>query len=173
MTSPKPSVIPRILSIDPTSAGFAYAVLEGPRVLVDWSTFYARDPKHANALQRAALLITRFRPHLMAVEDLSADTKRGDGAKNLIRGLEMLAMTKRLKVRRVSRAQVEMALGLEEATKYDLARAIAERFPELASRLPRVRKPWMSEDERMSIFDAVSLAYGAFSGKSLNRFHGS
>ena len=32
------------------------------------------------------------------------------------------------------------------------------QFPELEKRLPRVRKPWMSEDERMSIFDAVALA---------------
>ena len=33
-----------------------------------------------------------------------------------------------------------------------------EQFPELAPRLPRFRKLWMSEDERMSIFDALSLA---------------
>lgn len=44
------------------------------------------------------------------------------------------------------------------ANKHDIAVAIADRFPELAPRLPRVRKPWMSEDYRMSIFDAVGLA---------------
>jgi len=32
-----------------------------------------------------------------------------------------------------------------------------QRFPELAPRLPRFRKPWMSEDYRMSIFDAVAF----------------
>jgi hypothetical protein len=36
---------------------------------------------------------------------------------------------------------------------------IAKRFPEeLGSRLPPERKPWMSEDSRMNIFDAVALA---------------
>jgi hypothetical protein len=33
---------------------------------------------------------------------------------------------------------------------------------ELAPRLPRFRKPWMSEDYRMSIFDAVSWAVAQF-----------
>jgi hypothetical protein len=40
--------------------------------------------------------------------------------------------------------------------------AIAKRFPELAPRLPRFRKPWMSEDYRMSIFDAVAMALTLF-----------
>ncbi len=30
------------------------------------------------------------------------------------------------------------------------------------ARLPRFRKPWMSEDYRMSIFDAVALAIAFF-----------
>jgi len=30
------------------------------------------------------------------------------------------------------------------------------------ARLPRLRKPWMSEDYRMSIFDAVALALTIF-----------
>jgi hypothetical protein len=34
--------------------------------------------------------------------------------------------------------------------------------PELAPRLSRFRKPWMSEDYRMSIFDAVALALTFF-----------
>ena len=46
--------------------------------------------------------------------------------------------------------------------KQEIAIAIAERFPELAPRLPRSRKPWMSEDYRMSIFDAVALALTFF-----------
>jgi hypothetical protein len=48
------------------------------------------------------------------------------------------------------------------STKYEIAVAIAQRFPELAPRLPRFRKPWMSEDYRMSIFDAVALAIAFF-----------
>ena len=40
-----------------------------------------------------------------------------------------------------------------------LAEMLAGKFPEeLASRLPPKRRPWMSEDPRMDIFDAVGLA---------------
>jgi hypothetical protein len=41
-------------------------------------------------------------------------------------------------------------------TKEEIAAAIARRFPELLP-LPRHRKPWMSEDYRMNIFDAVAI----------------
>lgn len=153
--------IPRVLAIDPTTVGFAYALLEGPRLLHDWSVLHVRSPKHTNALARLTLLIVRLRPHLIAVEDLPERSRRGEGARNLIRGVEMLALTRRVKVRRVSRREVEASLGLEAGTKYDIARAIAERFPVLVPRLPRKRKPWMAEDERMSVFDAVGLAYAA------------
>ncbi len=43
-----------------------------------------------------------------------------------------------------------------------MARAIAEQFPELVPRVPPVRKPWMSEDYRMSMFDAVGLGLTFF-----------
>jgi hypothetical protein len=43
-------------------------------------------------------------------------------------------------------------------TKHALAEIIAHRFPdELGFRLPPKRRPWMSEDSRMDIFDAVAL----------------
>lgn len=59
--------------------------------------------------------------------------------------------------------------GFESGCKLSLKaawRAIAERFPELQPRLPRVRKIYMSEDERMDIFDAVSLALACFGPKA-------
>jgi len=34
--------------------------------------------------------------------------------------------------------------------------------PELTPRFPRFKKPWMSEDYRMSIFDAIAFATAFF-----------
>ena len=68
-----------------------------------------------------------------------------------------------IRVRSFSRAKVKQTLGESGASnKYEIAIAIAKRFPELTTRLPRFRKPWMSEDYRMSIFDAVALALTFF-----------
>jgi hypothetical protein len=46
----------------------------------------------------------------------------------------------------------------DSKTKHDIALVLADRFPELRSWRPRRRKAWMSEDERMNIFDALALA---------------
>lgn len=39
-----------------------------------------------------------------------------------------------------------------------MARFIAARFAELARYVPPERKPWMSEDPRMAVFDAPAFA---------------
>ena len=65
-----------------------------------------------------------------------------------------------LKVRLISITQVQWKLlGDAKGTKFAVAQALATQFPvELAARLPPKRRAWMSEDPRMDIFDAVSLA---------------
>ena len=50
-------------------------------------------------------------------------------------------------------------------TKYQVATAIAEGIPELAPRLPGVRKIWLPEHANMSIFDAASLALTYFANQ--------
>ena len=46
----------------------------------------------------------------------------------------------------------------EKLTKHQRAQAVIERFPVLAQKLPPKRKPWESEDYRMSMFAAAALA---------------
>ena len=41
--------------------------------------------------------------------------------------------------------------------KFGIAKMICERLPVFEKRLPPERKPWMAEDPRMNLFDAVSL----------------
>ena len=47
-------------------------------------------------------------------------------------------------------------------TKYEIAKAIATQIPAFAHRIPRFRKPWMSEDPRQSLFDAAALGLTYF-----------
>jgi hypothetical protein len=44
------------------------------------------------------------------------------------------------------------------STKHENARLVAEQFPVLIWNLPSKRKPWESEDYRMSMFCAASIA---------------
>ena len=66
----------------------------------------------------------------------------------------------KVKVRLVSVTQVRtQLLGQPKGTKFAVAKTLAEKFPmALGHRLPPKRRPWMSEDPRMDIFDAVGLA---------------
>ncbi|MEP7010179.1 MAG: hypothetical protein ABJC13_07635 [Acidobacteriota bacterium] len=151
----------RVVAIDPTTRGFAYAVLEGSEDLIDWGLVHVLLRTDAKILSRAEQLFDRCLPDLLVLED-GRGTRRRTRACHLIKDIEDLAKHRGLPVVRVSRARVRDVLK-PAVTKQEIAEAISRVFPELAPRLPRFRKPWMSEDERMNIFDAVSLALAALS----------
>lgn len=65
--------------------------------------------------------------------------------------------TRELPVAFVTRRAVQEAFAETGHTKHDIAQAIAAEFPELATRLPRERKLWSSEDQQMNVFDALSF----------------
>ena len=154
----------RVLAIDPTSKGFGYAVLESPAVLVDWGVKHARADRNAECLQQARELIDRYQPEVLVVEDTALkSSRRCSRAAQLIENLLLMAAGRDLGTRRISRLQVQRCFSdSSPATKRQVAVAIARRFPELEPYLPPIRKPWMSEDERMSIFDAVAFGYASY-----------
>jgi len=155
---------PRVLAIDPTTKGFAYALLEGPSLLIDWGLTQVEGRKHSNCLLRLEKLIERYAPDVLVLEDYrGAGSRRCTRIKRLIRSAAILARRDQLQTKQFSRGRVRRFFSPTAVpTKQAIATAVAERFPELAPRLPRIRKPWMSEDERMSIFDAVALAVTYF-----------
>jgi hypothetical protein len=150
----------RVLAIDPVKRGFGFAVLDGPHSLVEWGLrgTTRRHRSHEEwCLEQVARLIAFYGPDRIVVEDCSdSRSKRGRRSQILIERIVIRAGKDGVPARRISAA----ALGRPGATctKYKVALAIAGRFPELSIRLPPVRKPWMSEDARMAIFDAVALA---------------
>lgn len=165
--SRSPLEITRVLAIDPASKGIGFAVLEGPGRLVAWGV------KHANAnekcLQHASALSCQYQPDVLVVERTDVrDCRRRPRAIELIGDVLALARERELRARRVSRRVMLRSFGRSGfATKRQVAVALSVRFPELNRYLPPERKPWMSEDERMSIFDA--LAFGITFYESLRR----
>lgn len=152
----------RVLAIDPTSKGLGFAVLEVPDGLVDWGVKHASG--NGACLQRAAALIARYKPDVLVVErtDVSG-CRRRRRVRQLVEDLLALARERDLRIRRISRRAVQRRFSAGgPATKRQVAVALSERFPELVPHLPRERKPWMSEDERMGIFDAVAFAVASF-----------
>ena len=157
---PRFPALKRVLAIDPISRGFGFVVLEGPDRLIDWGVVHVRNAKHKGCLSRIGQLIDQYIPDTLVTEDVTASgSRRGARVRNLVEAIQILAKEKRVACRKVSRQGVRRAYsGSGAQTKHQIASVIADRFPELRSRLPRPRKCYESADDRMAIFDAASFA---------------
>jgi hypothetical protein len=154
-----PNPIRRILAIDPFSRGVGFAVFEPGVGLTDWglkTTRRADNPKAVRAIEK---LISKVAPDLLALEDWESTGARRCERVEILLNLIANGGWKGLRVLLVSRHELHRIGPLPAAsTKYGRALLLAERFPELHPFLPPVRKLWMREDDRMSIFDAVGFA---------------
>lgn len=112
-------------------------------------------------LQRVEALICRYSPAFVVLEDMEHTQRRVRAARR-IGAIAKYGVARKIRVQLVSRGAVRLLFSATGSTKYDIAVAIAKVYPELQPRVPRRRKPWMSEDERMNIFDAMSFALTAF-----------
>jgi Holliday junction resolvasome RuvABC endonuclease subunit len=151
----------RILAIAPSSRGFGFAVLEGQEKLVDWGVKSIKGDKNTGSIARVEELIAHYQPGVIVFEDhLAKQSRRSARIRALSKRIIALAKSRNVTVALLSREQVRRVFFADgQGTKYALAEILAARFPdELGRRLPPKRRPWMSEDYRMNIFDAVALA---------------
>lgn len=155
----------RILAIAPSTRGFGFAVLEGPSKLVDWGVKLAGRNKNADSLAKVDALMAYYLPTVLVLENYAMpDVRRSTRIQNLGTRTATLAKRRKVKFKLLTRTKVRRVLLGADApgTKQAIAEFLAKRFPrELGSRLPPKRRPWMSEDYRMGIFDAVALALAA------------
>lgn len=148
----------RILAIDPTTKGFAYAVLESNGRLIGWGKAEVPGRSHRRFLERVDRLFGKHDPRWLAVEDC-LESMRHDRAHLLIN--KMLDLAHFLNVRRsvISRDELRSVFGLAiSATKYQIAEELARRYPELRPYLPDPRKLGDAENDWMNVFDAVAFA---------------
>jgi hypothetical protein len=154
----------RVLSIFPANRGFGYAVFEDLLSPVDWGVKHIRGEKHDGALRKVRALIDWYQPTVLVLENCAgAGSRKGKRIQELLEAIARIARRRNIVVKRFSRTGIRQCFGRFGArTKHEIARAIARHLPELEPRLPPPRKIWMSEDSRMSIFDAVSLIFTFF-----------
>jgi Holliday junction resolvasome RuvABC endonuclease subunit len=152
---------PRILAIAPSTRGFGYAVIEGHKILVNWGVRSVKGDKNAGSIQKVEGMIAHYEPQVIVFEDTRAKgSHRSTRIQALTKQLVAVGRNHNIKVALFSQKQVRRVFfGDDRGTKHALAEIIAGRFPdELGFRVPPKRRPWMSEDSRMDIFDAVALA---------------
>ena len=147
----------RVVAIDPTSKGFGFAVIEVDLFLVDYGVARVWSARLREFVDRAYSVVEKYRPVMIILPSVSpAKSRRRTRAK-----LSALAGHLRQHHHAVVMLPRDIVLKTFDpsgTTKHEIAIAIAKAYPELTSRLPRKRRPWMSEDESMNVFDAVALA---------------
>lgn len=148
----------RVLAIAPAHRGFGYAVMEGNKILIDWGVKEVRD-KRASYEDKISELLKLYQPDVIVTENvLDEKSRRSDRARGLLRIIANIAYEKKIEFCRVSKDDIkEFYAKNGVSTRYQIAEKIARRFLELESCLPPKRMPWMSEDGRMSIFDAATF----------------
>lgn len=170
-----PIVRRRILAIDPVSRGFGFVVLEEPLRLIDWGVVQCRKKKRtaigwsyirAECIQKIAKYIVRYQPTLIVFEDCGDESsRRCHNVEVFLGSILRLAKKKEVKIRSFSSAQIKQAfLRYGPTNKEDIARVIGNYFPELLP-LPKHRTIDMTENYRMSIFDAMALVLTCFANE--------
>ncbi len=148
-----------ILAIDPTSRGLAFACFESGEIL-DWGTRRVEGDDLA-ALDRILELCPA---DVLVIEDTEAEhCLRRPRVKRVLAAMERHARSRGVEVRKVSAREALRAwMRHGIANKSEMAQAIADEFPPLETVVPRPRGKYRSEQARMGIFDAASLAIYAF-----------
>lgn len=156
--SPHPA---RILAVDPMTRGFGYVVFEHPFNLEELGFARIVKEKRLGTIAYFEKLLADFEPGTVVLEDAEAPgSRRHERVRELIETLATLARERGVAVSLIARTAVvaRFSSGEARATKQMIAQTLVRHFPELRFKLPKPRKAWESEDERMSLFDALALA---------------
>ena len=151
----------RIFALDPTTKGFGYAILETPFHLIDWGLAHISGEKDSGAVARFEALLNQYRPDVVVLEDsAAAGSRRRPRVQELLNTLGKTARERGIAVHAIPRLAVIECFSSPDkrATKFSITEHLAETFPELAAKMPKRRKIYQSEDERIATFDAVALA---------------
>lgn len=150
----------RLLAIDLTAKGFGFALLDRRLGLLDWGFCLLPAKDDVTFIARVSARIEKGRPTALVLENFTPIRGRETAVRR--QGFVItLAEERKIGLCQVSQKIVRGILG--PGTKAEIARGVAERFPELRHRMPRERTRWSTEDERMHIFDALALAIAVVS----------
>jgi len=168
----------RILAIDPGTREMGVAVLENDRLVYHGVETFRKFSLPHNQLKQVRTAIARlihdFRPAVLAVEKTFIGKNHRHAAPLSVLGDEIAALGRRHGIAVVSIAAntVKKAVtGNGWATKAEVAKAIAARYPKLKAYLPPDRN-WKRR-HHLNMFDAVALGVACLTASKSRRPHNS
>jgi len=160
----------RILAIDPGTREMGIALLEVDRLIYHGVKVFAKRTSPHEILKQGRETVIRliqdFRPDILVFEKTFFSNNRNSALLNvLVDEIKAIGKRKRLQVVGYAANTVKKFIcGNGRATKKEVARAIIDRFPELAVYLNQNRK-W-KERYHHNMFDAVALGLTSIISRS-------
>ena len=147
------------LAVHPHRHGFGWVAFTGPFAVFDWGMVKARRNKNALCLGKVEALIDRFTPEALVLEAYEGPgARRADRLTRLCRAIAALAVDRGAEVAIYTRADVAACfLDVGARSRDEIALAVVRHVDAFRHRLPKRRKPWQAEDERMALFSAAAL----------------
>ena len=140
----------RLIALIPATSGIGFAVMETPQTVIDWG-------KRCGPTATEELFKT-YNPDVLVIEDVTVPgCRKRQARRDHIGFIEALADEMEIAVRPIARYAVLDHFGVD--TKVELAKAVSLRVPALAHRVPPYRKAWMTEDQRLPIFEALGFLF--------------
>lgn len=155
-----PIVPTTVLALDLHPLSYGFAVFEGPKELIDWGIRSFRHGVHAVKVPmpvKLDRLLDQYEPQVVVIR-----TPKTAVVQSRVRTIAALVKHRQIAMRQIPDATIRLSFPQRNQNKYQIAQAIAERFPELSPRLRARRKMWQAERYSMGIFDAVALGMSHF-----------
>lgn len=140
----------KVLAIAVATGRVGYVFLDGS-TLIDWKMSKKASQSVKEARKHAKKWIAFFKPDVVLTERIAKHSRKGDHAKSITGAIAKVAEDAELLDVSVPRLQAFK-------NKYEEARELVLRFPELRPRLPKVRRIWEGEPYSTIYFEALALA---------------
>jgi hypothetical protein len=158
-----------VLAIYLQTRGFAFVLFETWNAPVDWAVHDIRgSDKNTRCKKRIEAILSLHTPDVVVLQEISeSDGHRAPRIRKLNDQISNLAKRGGIAVRMYPRTELRESFARQHdaTTKQKIAETIAGEICALNLYLPPVRKPWMSEHERMGIFEAAALAWMYFKSR--------
>ncbi len=146
-----------ILALEVRCHRLGFAVMEGREGLLEWGVERYSSPQ--SILRYVEPLISIFDPCVIVMRRTRHEKQNHRRQVNAaLRVIRAEAARRSIQIETVTANDLKQALHPSGRNKDHIAAAVARRFPELHWKLPRIRRPWISEGYNMILFDAVATA---------------
>jgi hypothetical protein len=156
----KPISERRILALSLDWQGFGFAAFDGPDNLVDFGTRNFRRKVKIPLEAKILLLLDANQPDVLLVAGPTTALR-----KKIAVRIAKVVKAEKIPLVFISGANIRKAFSPANQSKYQIACAVAERYPELQFQLPTSRKPYQSEKFGITIFEAAAAGLVYYDSK--------